>query len=152
MSRHRTISPLRTFSYKFFQNVQTTVLIAIFLSLQLMNYERCTAVAITSQSTTSMAKAEKLGAFMERQPESTIAPLYDEVQFECGLNFKSDQIVWRFRPQNQRSNSVNSLSDFSYLNKEVTQIDKVKFIVFYFNARIVFCNLFCVLFSSHFNQ
>lgn len=56
---------------------------------------------------------------MERQPESTVAPLYDEVVFECGLNLVSDRIEWRFRPFKARTNNANGYSEFTYLNKMV---------------------------------
>ncbi|XP_046867433.1 interference hedgehog isoform X2 [Drosophila willistoni] len=38
-----------------------------------------------------------LGAFIERAPESAVAPKGDEVVFECELNLKPDRLKWRFR-------------------------------------------------------
>lgn len=119
MSRHHTISFSKILSNEFVRNIKTSFLITLFLSQQLIDYDRCSVSAITARSSTTSTKAEKFGAYMERQPESTIAPLYDEVLFECALNLTPDRIDWRFRPQKQRSNSVNSLSDYTYLNKAV---------------------------------
>lgn len=59
------------------------------------------------------------GAFMERQPESTIAPLYDEVVFECALNLDPDRIEWRFHPQKTRNTNAKAFNDYIYLNKTV---------------------------------
>lgn len=42
----------------------------------------------------------KFGLYSVRSPESTIAPIGDEVVFECGLSVHPDRIVWRFLPQN----------------------------------------------------
>lgn len=114
---------LRIFTNHFLGNVKGSFFIILILSQLILENERYCVTAISnrqsSSSSASPAKAEKFGAYMERQPESTVAPLYDEVLFECGLNLASDRIEWRFRPQKQRSNSVNSYSDYIYLNKMV---------------------------------
>lgn len=39
-----------------------------------------------------------LGVYIERAPESAIAPKGDEVVFECELNLQPDRLEWRFRP------------------------------------------------------
>jgi len=38
-----------------------------------------------------------LGVFIERGPESAVAPKGDEVVFECEMNLKPDRLEWRFR-------------------------------------------------------
>lgn len=103
----------------FIENVKASIFILLILSQIIADSERHFVAARSSRSSTTSAKAEKFGAYMERQPESTIAPLYDEVLFECGLNLVSDRIEWRFRPQKQRTNSANSYTDYIYLNKMV---------------------------------
>lgn len=52
---------------------------------------------------------------MIRSPESTIAPLRDEVLFECELNLNPDRLEWRFRS----SDSSGIVDDYSYLRKNV---------------------------------
>lgn len=42
----------------------------------------------------------KFGLYIVRSPETTIAPIGDEVVLECGLSVNPDRIVWRFLPQN----------------------------------------------------
>lgn len=42
----------------------------------------------------------KFGLYIVRSPESTIAPIGDEVVLECGLSVNPDRIIWRFLPQN----------------------------------------------------
>lgn len=120
MTHRRTNSFSKILCNNFVRNLETSLFVALILSQQLIDYERYSVAAISPRSiSTTSAKAEKFGAFMERQPESIIAPLYDEVLFECGLNLVPDRIEWRFRPQKQRSNSVNSLSDYTHLNAAV---------------------------------
>ncbi|XP_037051243.1 interference hedgehog isoform X1 [Bradysia coprophila] len=59
------------------------------------------------------SNSSKLGVHMIRSPESTIAPLRDEVLFECELNLSPDRLEWRFR-----SATSNGLSDdYLYLTK-----------------------------------
>ncbi|KAJ6636752.1 Interference hedgehog [Pseudolycoriella hygida] len=57
--------------------------------------------------------SSKLGVHMVRSPESTIAPLGDEVLFECELNLSPDSMEWRFRS----TNSSGMVNDYLYLNK-----------------------------------
>lgn len=62
-------------------------------------------------------EASKAGVFVERSPESTIAPLHDEVMFECELNLVPERLEWRFRPSvvlTQRH------TEYIYLNKSVS--------------------------------
>lgn len=66
-----------------------------------------------------ICSASKLGVHMDRSPESTIAPLFDEVLFECQLNLKPDELKWRFRP-------LNSRADYKYINKNVSFIKLMK--------------------------
>lgn len=95
-------------------HIKTSVLIVLILSQIVLEINQHYVSAYSS----STAKADKFGAYIERQPESTIAPLYDEVLFECGLNLVSDRIEWRFRPQNSRSSSsATSYADYIYLDK-----------------------------------
>lgn len=118
MSRSHTIS----ISNEFVRNCKTSLFVALFLSQQLAYNDRClVSAAISSGSPSSLPNSmpEKIGVVMERQPESTIAPLYDEVLFECSLNLVPDRIEWRFRPQKKRANSVNGFSDFTRLSKTV---------------------------------
>lgn len=122
MARRHLSLYLKLFSNHFCGNVKASFFIILILSQIILENERYYVAAIShrsSSTSTSTTKAEKFGAYMERQPESTVAPLYDEVLFECGLNLVSDRIEWRFRPQKPRSNSVNSHSDYIYLNRMV---------------------------------
>lgn len=48
--------------------------------------------------TATLCSASKAGVYFERSPESTIAPLRDEVLFSCELNLEPDRLEWRFRP------------------------------------------------------
>lgn len=109
---------LKIFS-DFIGNLKTSFFVALILSQMVLEINRHHVAAISSRSSSSSAstKADKFGAYMERQPESTVAPLYDEVLFECGLNLVSDRIEWRFRSQKPRSNNANSYRDYIYLNK-----------------------------------
>uniref|UniRef100_A0A182QQI3 Interference hedgehog n=1 Tax=Anopheles farauti TaxID=69004 RepID=A0A182QQI3_9DIPT len=45
------------------------------------------------------AGSSGLGVYMNRSPESTIAPADDEVLFECELNLLPEKLKWRFRAQ-----------------------------------------------------
>lgn len=100
-------------------HIKTSVFIVLILSQIVLEINQHYVHAIpSSSSSSSTTKADKFGAYIERQPESTIAPLYDEVLFECGLNLVSDRIEWRFRPQKSRSSSsATSYADYIYLNK-----------------------------------
>lgn len=61
------------------------------------------------------SNSSKLGVHMIRSPESTIAPLRDEVLFECELNLNPDRLEWRFRS----SDSNGIVDDYLYLKKNV---------------------------------
>lgn len=124
MVRHRFSHYLKIFSNHFVGDVKASFFIFLLLSQIIAENDRYFVTAISyrsssASSSSSSAKADKFGAFMERQPESTIAPLYDEVVFECGLNLVSDRIEWRFRPFKARTNNANTYSDYTYLNKMV---------------------------------
>lgn len=99
---------------KLFSNFRANLFVALILSQMTLELNRHFVTAISPRSSTS-TKADKFGAYMERQPESTVAPLYDEVLFECGLNLVPDRIEWRYRSQKPRYNNANN--DYIYLNK-----------------------------------
>lgn len=128
MARHHLSLYLKIYS-NFIANIKTTVIAVLILSQIVSEINQHHVYAATSSSP-STAKVDKFGAYIERQPESTIAPLYDEVLFECGLNLVSDHIEWRFRPQNLRSSSASSYADYIYLSK-VRCFNKKKFIICY---------------------
>lgn len=127
MSRRHSITSAKVFTHDFIRTIKSSIFSVLFLSQLFMGHEHHTVAAISSRLSmpsgtavsTSSTKAEKFGAFMERQPESTVAPLFDEVLFECGLNLVPDKIEWRFRPQKQRNDSMIYMSDFIYLEKLV---------------------------------
>ncbi|SPP89193.1 interference hedgehog isoform X2 [Drosophila guanche] len=50
-----------------------------------------------SSSTSSSSSPTTLGVYIERAPESAVAPKGDEVVFECEMNLKPDRLEWRFR-------------------------------------------------------
>lgn len=51
----------------------------------------------TASGSNSNTNENQLGVFIERAPESAVAPKGDEVVFECELNLKPDRLEWRFR-------------------------------------------------------
>lgn len=117
MARRHLLLYLKIFT-DCIRSVRASFLIILLLSQMMLEMDRYSVVAISPRlPLSSSPKADKFGAYMERQPESTVAPLYDEVLFECGLNLVSDRIEWRFRPQKPRSNGVNGYTDYIYLNK-----------------------------------
>lgn len=59
-----------------------------------------------------------LGMTMLRSPESTVAPLGDEVLFECELNLAPDRLEWRFLPETSRGEK----NDFIYINNKTVRI------------------------------
>lgn len=126
--RHSLVSASKVFTSDVIRTIKSSIFSVLVLSQLFIGHEHYTEAAISSRSSqsstttsASSTKAEKFGAYMERQPESTIAPLYDEVLFECGLNLMPDRIEWRFRPQKQRqqNNSNGYLGDYIYLKKMV---------------------------------
>jgi hypothetical protein len=64
----------------------------------------------------SSTSQSKLGVYMLRSPESTVAPQGDEVQFECELNLEPERLEWRFRPLD----SLGDKDDYIYLHKNVS--------------------------------
>ncbi|XP_060665742.1 interference hedgehog-like [Drosophila nasuta] len=48
-------------------------------------------------SSSSSSSSNLLGVYIERGPESAVAPKGDEVVFECEMNLKPDRLEWRFR-------------------------------------------------------
>lgn len=121
MKQRQSFNCLKIFSNDFIRNIKTSFIIILLLSELFVGNEFYSVAAISSRSLSSnpTTKADKFTAFMERQPESTIAPLYDEVLFECGLNLDPDKIEWRFRPHRQRNNTNKTFNDYIYLNKTV---------------------------------
>lgn len=127
MARPRFSHYFNVFSNHFVGNVKASFFILLLLSQIIAENDRYFVTAISYRSSsTSSAKADKFGAYMERQPESTIAPLYDEVVFECGLNLVSDRIEWRFRPLKARTNNVNGYTEYTYLNETVRISKNIK--------------------------
>ncbi|GAB0091524.1 Interference hedgehog [Sergentomyia squamirostris] len=61
-------------------------------------------------ATTTTAPSSKLRLYMTRSPETTVAPLGDEVLFECALNVEPERLQWRFRPQGVKN-------ELMYLNE-----------------------------------
>lgn len=122
MPRHQLYVP-KQFANKLFQTLKSSIFCTLFFSQLFFGNDHCTAIL----QSTSLAPPPKLGAHMVRQPESTIAPLSDEVLFECGLNLLPDRLEWYFRPQTKsRStnyhiyNNNNNVNDFFHLNKNVS--------------------------------
>uniref|UniRef100_A0A1L8DJX5 Interference hedgehog n=2 Tax=Nyssomyia neivai TaxID=330878 RepID=A0A1L8DJX5_9DIPT len=59
---------------------------------------------------TTAPPSSKLRLYMVRSPETTVAPLGDEVLFECALNVEPERLQWRFRAQNGKG-------ELMYLNE-----------------------------------
>lgn len=78
----------------------------------------CASMLVASAQATQPAK---FGIYMQRQPESTVAPLRDEVLFECALSLRPERFEWRFLPQSgdQPHSFRNELDRYIYLTKEV---------------------------------
>ena len=55
---------------------------------------QCSALRSADQGS-----SQKFGLFMVRSPETIIAPIGDEVVFECATSVPPDSITWRFLPQ-----------------------------------------------------
>lgn len=72
----------------------------------------CLTLLLAGHTTVAAAK---LGIHIVRSPESTIAPLHDEVLFECELNLEPERLDWRFRALNGRGQK----SEWVGLNKAV---------------------------------
>jgi hypothetical protein len=85
------------------------------------NHHTSGGMAVTSSmdgvsNSGSNTPQSKLGVYMLRSPESTVAPQGDEVQFECELNLEPERLEWRFRPLD----SLGDKDDFIYLHKNVS--------------------------------
>lgn len=108
----------------FLRVVKSAVFCTLFLSQLFFQHDQCVASPQSTHATS--APSDKLGAYMLRQPESTIAPLYDEVLFECGLNLTPDRLEWRFRPQytsrtaSYHISNNDNINDFIYLSENVS--------------------------------
>lgn len=104
---------------RFIQSITFSILILFLLSQIATDFN--TVSAMTPANTP--VKTDTFSAVMERQPESTIAPLFDEVVFECALNLDPDRIEWRFHPQKSRNTNANTnakpFNDYVYLNQTV---------------------------------
>ncbi|XP_059619791.1 interference hedgehog isoform X2 [Phlebotomus argentipes] len=59
---------------------------------------------------TTSIPSSKLRLYMVRSPETTVAPLGDEVLFECALNVEPERLQWRFRLQGVKN-------ELMYLNE-----------------------------------
>lgn len=69
----------------------------------------------------TIVSSSKLGIHIVRSPESTIAPLHDEVLFECELNLEPERLDWRFRAISGRGQK----RDWVQLNKSVSNYNKL---------------------------
>lgn len=108
-----------------FHSIKPTILCTLLLSqLFLIPYQIHNVDATSTITSSPLSDStSKFGGLMVRQPESTEAPLYDDVLFECELNLTPDRVEWRFRSQNaiknlQYFNDHNN--DFIYLKKNVS--------------------------------
>lgn len=70
----------------------SVMLIVVIASLCLINPSNAAGSGEVGRS--------KFGLYIVRSPESTIAPIGDEVVLECGVSVNPERIVWRFLPQN----------------------------------------------------
>lgn len=61
--------------------------------------------------------SSKFGIYLQRQPESTVAPLRDEVLFECALSVTPDAFEWRFQSQGGQKMGQSA---YIYLTREVS--------------------------------
>ncbi|XP_055684502.1 interference hedgehog isoform X3 [Lutzomyia longipalpis] len=68
------------------------------------------ALNLALVATTTTAPSSKLRLYMVRSPETTVAPLGDEVLFECALNVEPERLQWRFRSQSGKG-------ELMYLNE-----------------------------------
>lgn len=124
------------------RHIKSTLFCTLFLSQLVFQHDQCLASPQSTHATS--AASDKLGAYMLRQPESTIAPLYDEVLFECGLNLTPDRLEWRFRPQytsrtaSYHISNNDNINDFIYLSENVSWIHPREcwpiFTIFFFFA------------------
>lgn len=73
--------------------------------------------AATAMNGGVAGQQSSLGIYMISQPESTIAPQGDEVQFECELSLEPDKIEWKFRPQD----SPKDKDSFVNVNRNVSR-------------------------------
>lgn len=95
----------------------TTVCKIVFTTVILLAniFLPCQCFYNNGQQLSSTPSPAKFSVHMVRSPESAVAPVKDEVLFECELNVKPDQLRWRFRPQSVKSTSNN----YVYLKKNV---------------------------------
>lgn len=95
----------------------TTVCKIIFTTVILLAniFLPCQCYHNNGQLSSSTPSAAKFSVHMVRSPESAVAPVKDEVLFECELNVKPDQLRWRFRPQSIKS----TVNNYIYLKKNV---------------------------------
>lgn len=88
---HSHTSPSSSRTMRHFHRLAITLTISLYLCL---GY--CQALG----SAENGGGRSKFGLYIVRSPESTIAPIGDEVVLECGLSVNPDRIMWRFLPQN----------------------------------------------------
>lgn len=91
--RHTSSSSSSSRTMRHFHRLAITLTISLYLCL---GY--CTALG--SAENGGGGGRSKFGLYIVRSPESTIAPIGDEVVLECGLSVNPDRIMWRFLPQN----------------------------------------------------
>lgn len=107
----------KRFTRNFLYACKSSIFYTIFLSQLFIVNEQWFVQSMMHSST-----HDNFGAYMVKQPESIIAPLYDEVQFECELNLLPDRMEWRFRPERPtlsgsfHSNDNDRDSDYIYLD------------------------------------
>lgn len=75
--------------------------------------------APTSSSPSSSSSSS--GIQMKRTPESTVAPLGDEVLFECEPDVAPDQLKWRYHAQNSDDNNKH---DYIFITNEMVSLYK----------------------------
>lgn len=81
-------------------------------------FHHVTAAPATSTSSSSSSSS---GIQMKRTPESTVAPLGDEVLFECELDVAPDELKWRFHALNADDNNKH---DYIFITNEMVRNQK----------------------------
>lgn len=97
--------------------------IVITLAISFFFFCLCLGVCSASGSAENGGSGgrSKFGLYIVRSPESTIAPIGDEVVLECGLSVNPDRIVWRFLPQNA---SKEHRRNFRIIKSNSVRIDE----------------------------
>lgn len=118
IAKKQTTKMTKIIKFQLIQRSMATsyTLLWIFLILNLL-FRSCHCS--TQQQPQQEQPSSKLGVHMVRSPESTVAPLRDEVLFECELNLEPERLDWRFRSLS----SKGTKDDFIYLNKNVSVLE-----------------------------